>query len=450
MAACVDLYAALDERSRRAKNAAYERLLAFELFTVVCVQFANGRKVRNVLDAGANPYTPGAGQRPTFLSGRDQELNDFAARLTRLEKQRGAQCTLIVGLRGVGKTVLLNRFAEAAVQRGWIVVDYELTAGSDLMATIARLVRQALLELDPPSAWQKASKRTATLLGAIEVSYSIAGLTIATSAVGDESVPAASGDPARDLAELLVALGQAAAESSRGVAFLLDELQLASTEPLGAFVAGLHKVAQHNLPVTAVAAGLPQTRGVLAAAASYSERMFETRTVDALSSADAARALAQPALEEGIVLEDRTLEIAVEFTEGYPFFLQVFGDHLWRLAATSPVSADIADRAVPLVRDWLDRGFFTFRTDRLPVAQRRYLRAMAELGPGEQSSGDIAAQLGARSSAAVGQTREALIRRGLVYSPRLGHAAFTVPQFEDYLRRSFELESHEPRRGRSR
>lgn len=177
--------------------------------------------------------------------------------------------------------------------------------------------------------------------------------------------------------------------------------------------------------------------------------MFETRTVEALTPADAARALAEPAHEEGVELEAKALTLAVEFTEGYPFFLQVFGDHLWRLADQSPIKVDVAERARPLVRDWLDRGFFTFRTDRLPVAQRRYLRAMAELGPGEQSSGDIATELGAKSSASVGQTREALIRRGLIYSPRLGYAAFTVPQFEDYLRRHFELEPHEPRRGRS-
>lgn len=402
-----------------------------------------------MLDAGANPYTPGAGQQPTFLSGRDQELTDFAARLTRLEKGRGAQCTLVVGLRGVGKTVLLNRFATVASRREWVVVDYELTAASNLLATVARLSRQALLELDPPSAWDKTAARAARLLKGMEITYSIAGLGMSLGAAAADESAEASGDPAHDLSELLVALGEAAAAKDRGVAMFFDELQFAATEPLGALVAGLHKVAQRNLPVTAIAAGLPQTRGVLAEAASYSERMFETRTVGPLSADDAARALAEPAREERVELEAGALAVAVQFTEGYPFFLQVFGDHLWRLADRSPISIDVAERARPLVRDWLDRGFFTFRTDRLPVAQRRYLRAMAELGPGEQSSGDVATQLGAKSSAAVGQTREALIRRGLIYSPRLGYAAFTVPQFDDYLRRHFELERHEPRRSRS-
>ena len=398
------------------------------------------------LDPVRNPYTPGAGQTPAVLSGREDELRDFEARLQRLELGRSAQCTLIVGLRGVGKTVLLNRFASQAIGRDWVVVDHELTAKADLLVTVARLARQALLELAPPSSLQRAGQKVARLLRSFELSYSVGGLGITLPASeGSGRDSPASGDPARDLTELLVALGEAASEHERGVAFLFDELQFAESEPLGAFVAGLHKVAQRALPLTAVAAGLPQTRGVLAEAASYSERMFETRTVGALSEVDARRALAEPAEAEGVTIEAAALREAVSFTEGYPFFLQVFGDHLWKLADGSRVTLDQARRAAPLVRDWLDRGFFTFRTDRLPTSQRRYLRAMAELGSDEQSSGDIATQLGLSSSASVGQTREALIRRGLIYSPRIGYAAFTVPQFDDYLRRHFELEPHSPR-----
>jgi hypothetical protein len=396
------------------------------------------------LDAARNPYTPGAGQQPAVLTGRETELRDFEARLQRLERGRSAQCTLIVGLRGVGKTVLLNRFAQVAVTREWIVVEHELTSAGEFLATIARLAREALLQIEPASGWRKAAMRVAALLRSMEIRYEIAGLS-ASFPRGEED-GSASGDPTRDVTDLLVALGEVAKENSRGVAFLFDELQFAPTEPLGALVTGLHKVAQRSLPVTAVAAGLPQTRGVLAEAASYSERMFETRTVEALSGDDARRALAEPAADEGIDIRAGALDRAVAFTDGYPFFLQVFGDHLWRLADSSPISVDDAMRAEPMVRDWLDRGFFTFRTDRLVVAQRRYLRAMAELGTGEQSSGDVATALGVQSSAVVGQTREALIRRGLIYSPRLGYAAFTVPQFGDYLKRHFELEPHAPRR----
>ncbi len=400
------------------------------------------------LDPVHNPYTPGAGQEPAVLSGRDTELQDFAARLRRLEAGRGAQCTLIVGLRGVGKTVLLNRFAREALTRRWIVVDHELSATGAFFATIARLSRDALHELAPPSRWQKAGQRVASILAAIEITYSIAGLSVTSPENPETGTSSASGDPARDLTELLVALGQAAQDHDRGVVFALDELQFAPVEPLGALIAALHKVAQRNLPLTLVAAGLPQTRGVLAEAATYSERMFETRTVDALKDADAEQALAEPAAAEGVVIEAGALTAAFGFTDGYPFFLQVFGDHLWRVANDNVVTAADAQRAAPLVRDQLDRGFFTFRTDRLTGAQRRYLRAMAESREIEVSSGDIAGALGLESSAPVGQTRESLIRRGLIYSPRLGYASFTVPQFDDYLRRHFELEPHTPRQRR--
>ena len=402
------------------------------------------------LDPVRNPYTPGAGQEPALLSGRDTELQDFTARLRRLETGRSAQCTLIVGLRGVGKTVLLNRFSREAWIRKWVVVDHELTASGDFFATVTRLARDALYEIAPPSRWQRAGHRVAAILASIEITYQIAGLSITSpgARADDAASINVSGDQARDLTELLLALGDAAQDHQRGVLFVLDELQFAPVAPLGALIAALHKVAQRNRPLTMVAAGLPQTRGVLAEAATYSERMFETRTVDALSQPDAEQALAEPARAEGVRIEPDALSAAFQFTDGYPFFLQVFGDHLWRVADRDVITMADAELAAPRVRDQLDRGFFTFRTDRLTAAQRRYLRAMAEVQAPEVSSGEIAASLGLESSAPVGQTRESLIRRGLIYSPRLGYASFTVPQFDDYLRRHFELEPHTPRRRR--
>lgn len=396
------------------------------------------------LDPVRNPYTPGAGQRPAVLSGRQGELEDFKARLARLERGRAAQCTLIVGLRGVGKTVLLNQFAAQATRRSWVVVEHELSSAGNFLHTLVRLAQDALIALSPPSAWGTAARRVASVLTGMQLTYSIAGLSISTSMA--DSAERSSGDPARDLSDLMSGLGQAAQEADRGVVLMFDELQFASVEPLGALVAALHRVAQRELPITIVAAGLPQTRGVLAQAASYSERMFETRTVGALSDEDAETALAEPAAAEGVHIDGGALSLALDFTEGYPFFLQVFGDRLWRFSSNDRMTEQDARDVGPAVRDWLDAGFFTFRTDRLPAAQRRYLRAMAEVGGIEQSSGDVASILGLPSSATVGQTRETLIRRGLIYSPRLGYAAFTVPQFDDYLRRHFELETHSPRR----
>lgn len=397
-----------------------------------------------ILDPNRNPYTPGAGQTPSALIGRTQEVARFEATLTRLTQGRSAQCPLIIGLRGVGKTVLLNEFGRRAVARDWVVVEHELRLAGDLFATTTRLVRDALLQIAPPSAWRAAARRVSGLLRTLEVSYSVAGLSIAGLPAGEGGRGHATMDMAQDLTDLLLGLGEAAREHERGVTLLFDELQFATLEPLGALVTALHKLAQRQLPVTLVAAGLPQTRGVLAEAASYSERMFTPLEVGALSDGDARRALADPAAEEGVEYSDAALDIAVEFTDGYPYFLQVFGDHVWQQARSARVSADDAERAAPLVRSSLDRGFFVFRADRLPVAQRRYLRAMADVAEREVSSRDIADRLGMTSSAQAGQTRDALIRKGLIYSPRLGYAAFSVPQFDDYLRRHFELERHEP------
>lgn len=346
--------------------------------------------------------------------------------------------------------MLLNEFGRRAIDRDWVVVEHELTATGDLFATTTRLVREALLQIAPPSTWRRAGKRVAAVLRALEVTYSIAGLSVSVGGADDDSMPSvASSDKASDLTTLLVALGEAARDHDRGVALLFDEVQFSAPEPLGALIAALHKVAQRQLPVTLVAAGLPQTRGVLAEAASYAERMFEALEVGALSTADAGRALMEPAASEGVHFSADAVEEVVRFTEGYPFFLQTFGDHLWRNAIDLPVSRADTLSVEPLVRESLDRGFFVFRTDKLPAAQRRYLRAMAEVGPDDVASGEVAGILGMRSSAQAGQTREALIKKGLIYSPRLGYAAFTVPQFDTYLKRHFELERHEPRRGRS-
>jgi hypothetical protein len=393
------------------------------------------------LSAARNPYTPGAGQTPSALTGRDQQLDDFAAVLSRLELDRAAQCTLLIGLRGVGKTVLLNQLGTIARDRQrWVVVEHELRPESDLFAGLARLAREAVLTLAPPSRWSTAGRRLGSLLSSIEVTWQLPGLSIAAAGGGGTANgPQATADMAHDATELVLALGTAAREHDRGVVLLLDEIQFGATTALGGLLAGMHKAAQRNLPITLVAAGLPQARAALASASSYAERLFNLVEVGRLGRDDAIEALRRPAAAEHVVITPEALQIAVDYTEGYPFFLQVIGDHLWRAAQSPTIDAAIATEVKPLVTADLDRGFFTFRTDRLPDAQRRYLRAMAELGPGEQRSGEIATQLGFRSSAQAGPVRDALIRKGLIYSPRQGFAAFTVPHFDSYLRRTVEF-----------
>jgi len=406
---------------------------------------ANNRKGWKVLTPELNPYTPGAGRRPTALAGRQIEQDSFSTTLRRLRNGPGASCLLVIGLRGVGKTVLLNRFARLALDQDWIVADHEFDSRTDLVATIATLARQALLEMAPPSTWQKAGKRTARALHGLKATYSLAGLTVSIG--GSEAAEpgvADSGDLSRDLTDLLVSLGEAARDRGTGVVLLFDELQFAQIEPLGALVAALHKVGQRELPLTLVGAGLPQLRGVLAEARSYSERLFSVIEVGPLSQDAAYEALVTPAVQAGADYDKDAVSAVLTFTEGYPYFLQAYGDHLWQEAAGPTFSLADVQRTEKTVRQALDNGFFRFRTDRLTPRQRRYLRAMAEHGSGEVSSGDVAATLGMTSSAPAGRVRDELIQKGLIYSPRLGRAAFTVPQFDDYLRRHFELEQHAP------
>ncbi|WNV75445.1 ATP-binding protein [Geodermatophilus sp. DSM 44513] len=361
---------------------------------------------------------------------------------------------LVTGLRGVGKTVLLNRFSEIAEQQEWIVVEGEVTKNTNFTALLLRLTRRALLTLDAPSRWSGFGKKCAAALRGLTLNASVDG-TMGISWAGfpdPEPGIADSGDLTMDMTDVIVTLGQAAAERGRGVIFLLDELQFAPAEPLGAFITALHKVVQRRLPVTCVGAGLPMLPELAGEAKSYAERLFTNSLIGPLAPSEAEYAITKPAHERGVNYEPAAVQHMINFTEGYPFFLQVFGSIVWSTAQGSDlVTADDVQRAEAIVRDELDTSFFKARVGGVTDAQRRYLRALAEAGEAEVPTGDVAATLGLRSSTQTGTVREALIRRGLVYSPRLGYTAFTVPQFGDYMRRHFQLEPHEPtRRPRNR
>ncbi len=256
-----------------------------------------------------------------------------------------------------------------------------------------------------------------------------------------------SGDLAMDLTDVIVALGEAAREKERGVIFLFDELQFATAEPLGAFITALHKVVQRNLPVTMVGAGLPMLPELTGQAKSYAERLFTNAVIGALERAQADRALSEPAEAVGVLWEQDALEHVFEYTEGYPFFLQVYGSTVWGLARfPGRITLEDVRAAEVLVRDQLDVSFFRTRVGGLTDAQRRYLRALAEAREPEVPTGDVALTLGLSSSTKTGTMRDALIRKGLVYPPRVGYTAFTVPQFGDYMIRHHELEPHQARR----
>jgi len=243
-----------------------------------------------------------------------------------------------------------------------------------------------------------------------------------------------SGNLADDLTDLLVACGEAARDRGTGIVLAIDELQYVHPDELSALIVAIHRTNQLNLPVILTGAGLPQLRGLAGEAKSYAERLFDFPEIGSLSSEDARTALAVPAAESGASIDGAALDIMVERSHGYPYFLQEWGYHVWNAAPQSPITADDVERAAPRVQDQLDQNFFRVRLDRLTPREREYLVAMASLGPGSHRSGDIAAALGVRVES-VAPRRSALIAKGIVYSPAHGDTAFTVPLFDEFLER---------------
>jgi len=388
------------------------------------------------VDPHENPYTPGAGARPPALVGRDQEMQAFRILLARLARGRPEQSLLMTGLRGVGKTVLLAAFEQHARAEGWVTVDSEIRRDVAFGPRMAQLVRRALLETAPSNRWLDRARRAASVLRSFSLSVSSDGALTGTIDVEPLPGVADSGDLSEDLTDVLVALGEAASQHETGVVFLLDEVQFLATEELEALIAALHKIVQRELPIAIVGAGLPQLPRLAGEAKSYAERLFRFLQLGALSSGEAARALTLPAEELGVLFEPRAVETVVAFTEGYPYFVQEYGKVLWDRADGSPITAVEAVEAQAVVEVRLDQSFFRVRIERASELEVRYLRAMAELGAGPQRAADVAAVLGRRTTQ-LGPVRSRLIEKGLLFQPSYGLAAFTVPQFDRFMRRSY-------------
>ena len=387
------------------------------------------------MDRRTNPYTPNAGAQPPFLVGRDRELEVFDVLLTRMENGLTQQSMIITGLRGVGKTVLLGAFREIADEHGWVALDTEITKNASFANRFARLARQALLRLSTADRWRDRARRAAGVLKSFSLTFDPHGSVAIGLDVGPLPGEADSGDLTEDLTDLLVALGEAAKESGRGVVFLFDELHYLRVDELEALITALHKTVQRNLPVTLVGAGLPQIPALAGEAKSYSERLFTFPRIGELTRADAVKALTVPAKERGVDYEAAAVEQIVEYTQGYPYFLQEYGSIVWDFSAASPITAIDALAAQPLVEEKLDESFFRVRIERASHVERQYMRAMAECGPGPHTAGEVAEKLGKTAQQAA-PTRARLIEKGLLYAPAYGSAAFTVPQFDRYLLRT--------------
>ncbi|MEI6452686.1 MAG: ATP-binding protein [Actinomycetes bacterium] len=390
------------------------------------------------MDPRDNPYTPNAGARPPALVGREDELAAFDVLLARLARGSTDQSVIVTGLRGVGKTVLLGEFRIRAEAQGWVAVEAEITRHPDFGLRMAQLTRRALLQLAPKARWKDRARRAAGVLKAFTITVSSNGALTAGLDVEAAEGMADTGEIVQDLADLVVALGEVAKESGRGVVFLFDEIQHLPRVDFEALIAALHKSVQRALPITFVGAGLPQMPRLAGEAKSYSERLFRFPSIGRLPREQALRALVQPASDLGVAFTDEAADEIVAFTEGYPYFIQEYGRIVWDEAVDAPISAADVAAVRPLVAAKLDGSFFRVRAERTTPLELSYLRAMAELGAEPQKAGEVAAVL-KRGAAQVGPTRARLIEKGLLYTPGYGLAAFTVPQFDKYLLRTLPL-----------
>lgn len=341
----------------------------------------------------------------------------------------------MVGLRGVGKTVLLNVLRQDAEQNGLQTMWIEAPENRSLPALLLPQLRLALLRLSRTARAKdyatRALRAVAGFAKALKFKYE-------DIEVGLDFEPepglADNGDLQHDLQDLIVTAGESAKAAETVLVLFIDELQYVEEAELAALITALHRVAQRQLPVTLVGAGLPQLRGRMGEAKSYAERLFEFPEIGPLTPTDAEIALCKPANEAGVEYDPQAVELIIEETEGYPYFLQEWGKHVWDVADRSPIVAQDVGLASKVAIAALDESFFRVRFDRLTPAEKKYLRAMAELGPGPHRSGDIAAQLG-RKVESVAFVRNALINKGMIWSPNHGDTAFTVPLFDEFMKR---------------
>lgn len=387
------------------------------------------------MDPRINPYAPGAGTQPPELAGRDELIEKAAIALDRLRNGLAARSLLLVGLRGVGKTVLLTRISQETEARGFVVVTIESPEKRSLPALLIPSLRMALLKLDRIAAAGELAKKALRALGgfvgAMKIKYQDIEFGVD---LGNEPGIADSGDLEHDLIDLFVELGRAAKEKGTAVVFFIDELQYVDEEQFASLITALHKCTQLQLPIALIGAGLPQLVGRAGRAKSYAERLFEYPEIGPLKENEARRALEVPAKELGVDYEEGALEEILAKTKAYPYFLQEWGKHSWHCADASPITREDAISATELAIQELDASFFRVRFDRLTPAEKRYLRAMAELGEGPHRSGDIAHLLN-RDVQAVAPIRATLISKGMVYSPSHGDNSFTVPLFDGYMKR---------------
>lgn len=387
------------------------------------------------MDAVHNPFAPGAGSPPPELAGRKPILDDATIAIKRARLGKQCRSQMLLGLRGVGKTVLLNKISEIAEEEGHLVSFIEAPESKPLAELLYPQIAKILRKLSVTEAAKATAHSAMRALRSFASVFKVEIGDVAI-AVEPEAGSADSGDLETDLAELFVKIGIAAKDAGVAWTLLIDEVQYLREHELAALIVALHKTSQKQLPVLVFGAGLPQLAAMSGDAKSYAERLFSYPGVGALNEVDARKAIEQPIQEEGAgIAEDALAEISNR-TKGYPYFLQEWGYQSWNVSAGPDVSLEDAHKAGEAAIQRLDEGFFKVRFDRLTPKEREYVIAMAELGPGPYRSSDVATKLG-ESLKSLGPCRAQIINKGMIYSPSHGDIAFTVPMFDEYLIRNY-------------
>lgn len=357
---------------------------------------------------------------------------------------RADQSQIITGLRGVGKTVLLNTFEDYAESAGYLTTFHELSQESNLPELLARDAQQLLRDLKLSAKLADAARSGLSTLSAFKLTDpSGFELSIDVKKLQEQHLTA-------DFTELFLQLGRAAQHKKVGIAFFLDEIQFVKEEEFRALISALHRATQKQLPLTLAAAGLPQIPGLAGEARSYAERLFLFPDIGALDDAAARAALVLPAEREGATYTEEAVRRTLELTKRYPFYIQEYGKHIWNLAPASTITAQDVDNAAPRAQEALDRGIYEVRIQRATAKERRYLRAMAELGAGPYKVGSVAKAMGSTTTA-LSTVRQKLLDRGLIYATEdYGHVDFTVPRFDEFMRRYMQYKRPTPRTAKAR
>lgn len=388
------------------------------------------------MDPIKNPFSPGAGSPPPELVGRAAVLNQGQILFARVRENRPERSLLLTGLRGVGKTVLLNELERMAVKAGYQTILIEAHENKSLASLLVPPLRLLFYQLDRVAGMgDKVRRGLAVLKSFISgVRVKLADIEVGLD-IDSERGTADSGDLEADLPNLFIAVAEAAVEKQTAVAILIDEIQYLELHELSALIMAMHKMQQRQLPLVLIGGGLPILPALAGESKTYAERLFQFPNIGPLSVDGAAQALQLPVKKYGVEFTEEALTEIFYLTKGYPYFIQEWGYQSWNHAEHSPITLQTVKACTIDVIHRLDENFFRVRFDRLTPSEQHFLRAMAEFGPGPQRTSDIANKLQVLISR-IGPVRARLIKKGMIYSPAHGEVAFTVPLFNEFMRRA--------------